>query len=148
MENNVNIESNFYMISNYYFRMNRYERRNVTDDFINQLEIYTLDKILLHSIKFDSYNARILYRVLAMLFREGESFEYDIPSFNMMEVYKISAFMDYMTGKPMFTINIDNQTVNSTVNLSIRFNSDDFEEFLFKFYFIFLIDIIEGDETI
>ena len=83
-----------------------------------------------------------------MLFREGESFEYDIPSFNMMEVYKISAFMDYMTGKPMFTINIDNQTVNSTVNLSIRFNSDDFEEFLFKFYFIFLIDIIEGDETI
>ena len=148
MENNINFESNIHKISNYYFGFKRYNRRFNKDDFINQLDIYTLDKILLHSIKFDNYTTRILYRVLTMLFREGESFEYDIPSFNMLEVYKISGVLDYLTGRPMFTLFIDNQTINSTVKLYIKFNSDEFEEFLFKFYFLLLIDLCSEGNSI
>ena len=144
MDDKLNFKSEMHAISNYHFKFTRFNRPNKTDDFINQIDIYTTDNILIHTIKFDSYNARILYRVMRLLLVTGEEFTYEIPSFNVHEVYKISA-RNELEWIPSFIISIDNETINCTVNLTIKFTLEEYEQFMFLFYFMFLIDITQGE---
>lgn len=149
MDNKLNFKSQIHRISNYNFRFTRFNRTRAEriDDFINQIDIMTLDNINLYTIKFNTYNADILLMVLKLLYGEGEPFEYDIPSFNMSEVFKINGkleFVNYDTEVKIY-LKITRETTDGNISdLDISFSPEEFENFMFLFYFMFLIDLMDG----
>ena len=140
MDNNLNLKSELHKINNYIFRFSRYTRTK-PNDFINQIDIMSLDNINIYSIKFNTYNADILMMVFKLLYVDGEPFEYNIPSFNMFEVFKINGSMDFPNDQVVITLSISRQTLYDESSLHINFNPEEYEEFMFLFYFMFLIDL-------
>ena len=79
--------------------------------------------------------------VLKLLYVDGEPFEYNIPSFNMVEVFKLNGVLEFPNDEVIFTITISRQTMDNESALYINFTPDEYEEFLFFFHFMFLIDL-------
>ena len=141
--NKLNFHSKRHKLGNYIYEFTRFERPHLIDNFINQIDIYNENNIKLHSIKFDTDNADLIFLAMKALYQKGDSFEYEIPPFNSIEKYKISMaiLFDNDCYDQYVRLIIHNKSINNESILEIQFVEDEYEDFLFLFFFMFLIDL-------
>ena len=58
-----------YKIGNYVYQFTRYERPNLIDEYINQIDIYNDNNIKLHTLKFDTDNADLIFLAMKSLYK-------------------------------------------------------------------------------
>lgn len=141
--NKLNFKSEKHKIGNYVYQFTRYERPNLIDEYINQIDIYNDNNIKLHTLKFDTDNADLIFLAMKSLYIDTNPFEYVIPAFNTIDKYIISfqiICIDNFCNHYISFI-IENNALENSSFTEIHFINDEFEQFMFLFYFMFLIDL-------
>lgn len=141
--NKLDFKSEKHKIGNYTYQFTRFDRPNLIDNFINQIDIYNDNNVKLHTLKFDTDNADLIFLAMKALYLDTEPFEYNIPVFNAIEKYTISfqiiCFDNFYNHYISFII--ENKALENPSFTEIHFINDEYEEFMFLFYFMFLIDL-------
>ena len=140
-----NMRSKIAEFGNFKFSFNRYPRLiwySDYDNYINEIEITTCDNVPVVKFQFDFLNAEFLYKDLAYLSLRGDSFIRDLPPNSTREVIRINGYLNSSRYDGRYYFAIDKQSSYDGNISSVKFNmsEDDFVEFLYLFYFHFLIE--------
>ena len=123
-----------------------FKRSDNRKSVINEMNIYTQDKMFLYGVKFDFHAAKALYRYMTSIGNTTDCFYYDFPSFNPNNICRLS--VSQVTPFEVHLI-FEFQNINDVYNHHyIRMTFEEYKDFVFNFFFILLIDLVNepGEE--
>ncbi len=113
--------------------------RDTDTSVINTIEIYTCDNIPVVSISIDHMTAIHLYRDFVRMFRDKDTITRDLQCTNNMNIPRIIGSFDIDTNLYLLEFEMKSSYNGFSKSVSVFMNDDDFGEFIFLFYFHFII---------
>ena len=142
----INFSSEYHQLGNYLFKFSRIDVS--FNKYINIIEIFTEDKVKITELKLSTLSCTNLYKKMYNFNMYTENFIYEVPLYKNNEVTRISCICDtrliceQMEECVIFRIEKEN-TDGQSFNIEIVSTFYDFEKFVFIFYFLLLIDVID-----
>lgn len=111
--------------------------------YINTIHIITCDNIKVIKLIFDYKTAQTLYNYFLNMIKDKDSFYEKIIISTYTENTSIYGYYDFYTEQYKLCIEVEQlYNIKNKSIITISMNEEDFKEFVFLFYFNFLIAII------
>lgn len=112
-----------------------------TNDCINELIITSVDEIVITKITLNTKNTILLYKHFIQMIKNQDSFYQELQLSQTQNISKIYGSFNYHNQKFVLEIQKEESYNGNTSIFTISMNDDDFKEFVFLFYFHFIIDL-------
>lgn len=110
---------------------------------INEIEMYTCDNVPVTKLVLNTKDTEELYGHFIDLIRDRDSFYESLQINNNKDISRLYGWFDFVSGQ--YKIQVEKEQFFNKENKSIiviAMDDEDFQEFIFLFYFHFLIALV------